>query len=850
MRTILFFLSIFSPIFIFSQVVEQFTDGNFTLKPNWIGTDSKFEINSSFQLKTKDIQEDTAFLSVKHELTNLEDKEWRFWIKQSFSPSANNYARVYLTASSYELKTQPNGYFLQFGESGSIDAIRLFKSENKVIKELGNATIGAIATNFIVAVKVVREKDGTWRLFTDYNGGDNYIEEFSVNENSALTGSYFGFFCKYTKTNASKFFFDNIYIGPKIVDKIPPVLQSITIKNEKQLLLTFSEKIDTNFINNSDNYLITNNSVFSVKRDSIKQNSILLTLNQPLLNANNYTVQILKVQDKSGNISTDLIQSVYFLIAEKPLPGDVILNEIMANPSPPVGLAELEYIEIYNNSNKYFNLENWIVTDGTSKGKIANGWLAPHTYRLLCNTNSLAFMNQALGVTSFPSLNNSGDKVQLLDSSGLLLDEIQYDATWYHDDVKNKGGWSLERINPNHPCSDGNNWSASTHFDGGTPGEQNALYDTLKKTFPIDVSMVDVSDSLNLNIVFNQQVKSNKNALSFSNGLTLDTLITTPNTWNISLKNTLIPSKEYQLTVSQIEDCWGDKTTLSIPFALSEKPVIGELIINEILFNPYSDGSDFVEIKNVSNKWINTNTLSFGNLNQGTLTTEKVITNRYIKPGEVVVFASEKESIIKNYQSTNANQFIQTKLPSYNNDSGTVILLFNNNILDKVSYQENWHFTLLNDYDGKALERINPLNASQDKSNWQTASQTSGFATPGNENSHVYKTTNQSDNSVFLTSSVLSPDNDGVDDLLELNFNLDENNVTSTVTIYHPNGEPVKHWLKNEFIGKGDKRHWDGIDNKGQRIKTGMYLLVVENLTISSGKNETLKIPFVVTINS
>ena len=849
MRSILIFIGIFCPLFIFSQVEDQFTDGNFTLKPNWMGTDTKFEINSSFQLKTKDIQEDTAFLSVKHELTTIEDKEWRFWIKQSFSPSANNFSRIYLTASSYDLKTQPDGYFLQFGESGTVDAIRLFKSENKVVKELGNGTPGGIATNFIVAVKVVREKDGTWKLFTDYNGGDNYIQEFAVNENSSLTGSYFGFFCKYTKTNASKFYFDNVYIGPKIVDKIPPQLSGITVKNENQILVTFSEKIDTTFIYNTDNYLISNNSLFSVKRDSIKQNTLLLTLNNKLINASLYTLNVLKIQDLSGNISSNLSQNFNFLIAEKPLPGDVIFNEIMANPSPPVGLAELEYIEVYNNSNKYFNLENWIVTDGTSKGKIANGWLAPHTYRLLCNTNSLAFMNQALGVTSFPSLNNSGDKVQLLDSSGVLLDEIQYDATWYHDENKNKGGWSLERINTNHPCSDVNNWKASTHFDGGTPGEQNSVFDPVKKTEPIEISMLDVTDSLNLKLVFNQQVKSDKKALTFSNNLTLDTLIDLPTSWNIKLKTQIESSKENTLTISKIQNCWGDTFSISIPFALSEIPTTGDLVINEILFNQYADGSDFVEIKNISNKWINTNSLALGNMNQGILTSEKITTNRYIKPGEVVFFASEKESITEHYPLTNSNQFIANKIPSYNNDSGTVILLYNNTLLDKVSYQENWHFSLLNDFDGKSLERINTSNASQDKSNWQTASQTAGFATPGNENSHSFKSSNQPNETTFLTTSILSPNNDGVDDLLELNFNTSLDEITSTVTVYQPNGEVVKHWLKNEFIGKQNKKHWDGIDNKGQRIKTGMYLLVVENLNVSNGIQETIKIPFAATID-
>lgn len=846
MRTIVIFLLLFSPIFIFSQVEDQFTDGNFTLKPNWIGTDTKFEINTSFQLRTKDTIADTAFLSVKHELNNLEDKEWRFWVKQSFSPSANNFTRVYLTATSYDLKSQPDGIFLQFGESGTADAIRLFRSENKVIKELSNGTPGAIATNFIVSVKVVREKDNTWKVYTDYNGGENYGLEINSYDPNPIVGSYFGFYCKYTKTNASKFYFDNVYIGPKTIDKTAPYLNSITVLNSTTIRAEFNESIDTAFISDIDNYTINNNSISQAKRDTSNSKFLILNLNEELKNSSVYTLQINKIQDLSLNMSSNLTKSFYFLIAEKPLPGEVILNEIMANPSPPVGLAELEYIEVYNNSNKYFNLENWVITDGTSKGKIANGWLAPHTYRLLCNTNSLAFMNQALGVTSFPSLNNSGDKIQLLDTSGMLLDEIQYDLTWYHDEDKSKGGWSLERINPNHPCSDGNNWKASKHVDGGTPGEQNAVFDTIKKILPIEVTMLDVMDSVNIKITFNQQVNKESGILTFTNNLSLDTLSTTPTTWNITLKNGIQPSLENTLTITNLQNCWGDKTTISIPFALSEIPIAGDLIINEILFNPYSDGSDFVEVKNISNKWINTKTLAFGNLNQGTLTTEKVTTNRYFKPGEILFFANEKESIVNHYQSTQVSHFVPANLPAYNNDSGTVILMINNTVLDKVSYQENWHFTLINDFDGKALERISTANRSQDKTNWQTASQTSGFATPGTENSHSF---NSSENSkyIFLTSSIISPDNDGVDDVLELNFNTEESEISATVTIYHPNGEKIREWLKNEFVGKNFKAYWNGLDENEKKLKTGAYLIVIENSNVKTGDKEIIKIPFVYT---
>jgi hypothetical protein len=434
-----------------------------------------------------------------------------------------------------------------------------------------------------------------------------------------------------------------------------------------------------------------------------------------------------------------------------------------------------------------------------------------------------------------------------LDTTGMLLDEIQYDLTWYHDDVKSKGGWSLERINPNHPCSDGNNWKASTHVDGGTPGEQNAVFDTLKHSFPIEVTMLDVMDSINLKLTFNQQVKNESSNLSFSNNLTLDSLTKTPTTWNITLKNGIQPSIENTLIISSIENCWGDKTTITIPFALSENPVAGDLVINEILFNPYSDGSDFVEVKNVSNKWINTNTLAFGNLNQGAVNTEKVATNRYFKPGEIFFFANEKESIVHHYSSTQETQFVLTKLPSYNNDSGTVILLYNKTILDKISYQEDWHFNLLNDFDGKSLERISIVNKSQDKTNWQTASQTSGFATPGGENSHSYHTSKSNEN-IFLTSSVISPDNDGVDDILELNINTEENEISATVTIYSPNGEIIRELLKNEFISKNFKTHWNGLNEDEKNLKTGAYIIIIELVNNKTGSKEIHKIPFVLTL--
>ena len=49
---------------------------------------------------------------------------------------------------------------------------------------------------------------------------------------------------------------------------------------------------------------------------------------------------------------------------------DVLIHEIFADPTPSNGLPNAEFIEIRNRSEKTINLRNWILTNGTTLGKI------------------------------------------------------------------------------------------------------------------------------------------------------------------------------------------------------------------------------------------------------------------------------------------------------------------------------------------------------------------------------------------------------------------------------------------------------------------------------------------------
>jgi hypothetical protein len=133
------------PLLAFSQVQEAFTDGDFTSNPNWIGTASTFNINASNQLQLNDNATNSSYLVTPHNLSSIANKEWRFYAKQSFAGSSSNFSKIYLTAASSDLSTNPDGFYILLGESLTTDAVRLFKSVSGTSTEVCAATIGAIA---------------------------------------------------------------------------------------------------------------------------------------------------------------------------------------------------------------------------------------------------------------------------------------------------------------------------------------------------------------------------------------------------------------------------------------------------------------------------------------------------------------------------------------------------------------------------------------------------------------------------------------------------------------------------------------------------------------------------------
>jgi hypothetical protein len=824
-----------------SQLSESFSDGNFTTNPTWNGTTGDYIVNTNFELQTNLAVAATSYLSVPHSLTSLDGKEWRVRVKQSFSPSSSNFGKIYLTAAGSDPLADPDGFYLQLGEAGSVDAVHLFKRESGVSTLICSGTSGSIANSFNYGIRVTRDNSGLWSLYTDALGGTNYIFDSSGTDTAPLLGTHFIWQCTYTSSNANKFYLDDVYAGNLLVDNIAPKLISAVAINQNAIDVLFDEPLNQAIAEDVNNYDIQPFlSATTAILDAGNPKLVHLTPISPLTNGSQYTLIVNYMEDLLGNDTLNQTTTFNYFIPENPSPGDVIITEIFADPSPVIGLPELELVEIYNRSTKFFDLNKWKLGDASSDGTVQTSILAPGEYRVLCATASVPSFTGSAGVTSFPSLNNAGDDVVLKDTNGIIIDKVSYTDLWYQNTVKKDGGYTLELINPTLICSSSTNWVASNSASGGTPGAQNSVFNNAPDlTAPNFTNIYALAPNV-VTIQFNEPMDASTLATaSFSTQPTTTELNrfingTQPNEVSFLLSPDLVPSQTYTFTLGTVKDCAGNSLNLTNGFVLPDNPVNGDVVINEILFDPLTGGSDYVEIYNVSSKVLDLFEWQLANISGDTIANKKkILTHKILNPGDYVVITKDPANVIANYPVAVANKIIQSELPSYNTDEGTVIIKTDFTVIDSVAYKSSWHFQLLDSKKGKSLERINALDGSNNPSNWHTAAEGIGFGTPGKENSQFvpYATTGE----FSFPNKVFSPDNDGFEDVLQIRYEMKVNELLANIQIFDVNGRLVRKLKESEYLGTDGVFTWDGVNDEGTKASIGQYIVVFEAFQPNGG---------------
>jgi hypothetical protein len=536
---------------------------------------------------------------------------------------------------------------------------------------------------------------------------------------------------------------------------------------------------------------------------------------------------------------------------------DVVIDEIMADPTPQIGLPNNEWLELKNTTAVPINLQNWRIGDVSGQsGPLPNFTLQPDSFVIVCTGSAVAALSAfgtTISVTSFPSLDNDGDQLFLRAANGRTIHAVNYTSAWYQNEVKKDGGWTLEMIDTKSPCAGSNNWKAGINSTGGTPGKKNSIDAINSDTGAPQLKRAYTTDNVTIILVYDEPVDSLTGATltnySIDGSLTLVSAATLAPLFNmVQLKTStpLIANTVYTITASNVKDCKNNSigSANKARVGLPVDPAAGEWIINEILFNPRTTAYDFVEFYNKSNKIFDASKLYIANRNSsGVISSIKVLsaTPFYIFPGDYIVETDDPDNLAMQYLVKYPDNVLAiSSPPSFSDDEGNVIALnFQGNVVDEVKYKDDWHFKLIDNDEGVSLERIDPAGPSQDETNWHSAASTAGYGTPTYKNSQ-YKLLNAINATIAVVPKIFSPDNDGHDDIATIQYEVTEPGFVANISIYDAAGRPIRNLVRNGILGLTGYWNWDGLDDKRNKLPIGTYVIFTEVFNLQ-GKKSSFK---------
>ena len=846
MNKCLVFFFIFFVKIAFSQVNDNFDDGDFDNAPKWTGSHAGADfIIEDHQLRSNsELANSNFYLSTPSSLAN--DCIWEFNCNLKLATSGANFTDVYLISDQPDLQAANiNGYFVRIGNTN--DEISLYKRSGASSVKLIDGADGSVSssTNNRIKVRVTRTSGNLFNLERDNTAaGTSYTSEGMALDGSFTSSTYFGIYIQQsTASFFKKHYFDNFNIRQIVLDQDPPKLQSVTALDERRLTISFDEAVTATTATNVLNYSLSNGyaSPQTVLSTAEPNRYILVFANN--LTAGSYTLTAMHIFDESGNqISSNNTGVFSYSPQYIPKVKDVVINEILADPTPVTGLPGAEFVELWNTSAQPISLQGWKFSDAASTVTLPAYVLSPGEHLILCarpDTSEFKKYGAVLGLSPWPSLNNSNDRLHLFSSQNVLIDSVEYKDTWYKDVEKQPGGWSLELIDKREVCTGIQNWAASIDAAGGSPGRQNSVFRSDASTLPLSLTGAVVKDSVTVQLSFNRSVDSLSASESanyqVNNGLgspaSVNLLSPDFTTIELSYPNLISRGRLYSVVVSGLRDCAGiiiSANNNSAQFEYADAISKNSILISEILFNPRPDCADFVEIYNNGETPFDLRDLSIATIKgQDSLVSIKKVSSSLltIQPKHYLVLSTDPENIKTQYHTENPGAFQKmSSMPAFNDDAGTVVLLAGENRIDQVSYTSKMHFALIREPEGVSLERVSFKRPSNEPGNFRSAAASVGFATPGYKNSQSIEDVSNED-AVSLLSKTFSPDNDGFEDALLINYKFPETGLVANATIYNDKGVLIRKLAQNTTLATEGTISWDGLDEKSRCADMGIYIV-------------------------
>ena len=530
-----------------------------------------------------------------------------------------------------------------------------------------------------------------------------------------------------------------------------------------------------------------------------------------------------------------------------------LINEIMYAPLN----GEPEWIELYVDFADSVNLKNWTLSDGSTSINISTSdeILYPGQFVIITKDSSaLRSVHPNVNVKiiqppQFPSLNNSGDAIIIIDEFNIIADSLHYYSAW-----GGNNGISLERILNNFYINDtiinvpdSLNWGSSEV--GSTPGETNSL---TPLSYDVKVKRIHSSRSGNqptlYAIIENKGLEpvnifevsffddENNDSVAQSNELIGITSITNINlywkdTTEVSIQwNTNFSGRKNIIGVVHLSDDQKRSNDTLVSSVIFSYP-INCIVINEIMYEPFAGKSEYIELYNRSKDTIDVEQWKISDArDSSTVNTEFLFTkySQQIYPRHYVILAADSSFLTQfpNVDTTIAQLFIINKSSlGLNNDEDDIVVLdATDTAIDSVHYSYRWHNPEVITTQGKSLERIHFDIASNDKRNWSTST---ANGTPGKVNS-LFVSVLPSSASVSFSPNPFSPDGDGSEDYTIITYNIPAHTASIRIRIFDVKGRMVRELSNNESSGAHGEIIWDGRDDEKKIVRIGVYIVFLE----------------------
>ncbi len=552
---------------------------------------------------------------------------------------------------------------------------------------------------------------------------------------------------------------------------------------------------------------------------------------------------------------------IMMLILNSRVFSQVVINEVMYSPSS----GNKEWFEIFNTGSTPVNLQNWKWRDAAASNPIRTITtqsiiLEPNSFAIVCedsNNIKIVYPNisgiiiQSIG---WNALNNTGNEnVVLYRADMSTSDSLTYNNSW-----GGGSGISLERKDAFGLTNDQTNWGSCINPIGATPNKENSItqktYDLALVRFTITPSSPMVGQDVNMEFLIRNFGKNQASnfQLNIYKDMNLDS-IPLPNeliksqTFGILNSNDSVSySFIYNITDTNMQQFIGkvifppDQDTTNN--MLVRRIYVGDrLVINEIMYDPLTISCEYVELFNPTMKVINISGWKFSEESSTTNLSDSL--NYTVQPGGYIVIAKDT-TIYNRFEylrniSTN-NRLIFNKSLSLNNDGELVrILDGSGNEIEGFSYSPKWHNPNIPDKKGYSLERINPFLKGDDSRNWSSCTNTLG-GTPAMKNS-IYTPVPISEAEITVSPNPFSPDGDGWEDFTIIKYKLKSTVSQVRMKIFDVNGRLMRTLMNNQPSGSEGEVIFNGLNDNGERLRLGIYIIFLEAVDSQGGVVETLK---------